>query len=445
MANKRKKPPLLPAFIAVTSLFFMWGFITVLADGLIPRLKEVFELQHWQAATVQIAWFVPYGLLSIPAGGVLARMGYKRGIIFGLLVAGLGCGLFYPAAELRVFALFLTAIFVLGSGITVLQVAANPYVTVLGPPQGAAKRLNLAQAFNSLGTTIAPMIAAGWLLSDRIMKTDELANANEASRQAYYLAEASAVQKPFVFLAVTFITIALIFGFVRLPLLIGKVNGERSRYKEAWKNRRLRFGALAVFLYVGAEVALGSFLTLYFIDLGLAGRIVEHETLSPVVAKLSMLFSGKPLAALDAKGIVGTFAVLYWGGAMIGRFVGAGLMTLMRPANVLRWFALGAAILLVLSINTQGFWAMGSILAVGFFNSVMFPTIFSLAIDDLDDLKPEGSGVLCTAIVGGAIIPPLVGVLRDLTGSYQTAFLLPLMCYAVIWMFSIATRNTKTA
>lgn len=436
---------MLPALIAVTSLFFMWGFITVLADGLIPRLKEVFELKHWQAATVQVAWFIPYGLLSIPAGALLARLGYKRGIIIGLLTAGLGCALFYPAAELRVFALFLGAIFVLGSGITVLQVAANPYVTVLGPPAGAAKRLNLAQAFNSLGTTIAPAVATGWLLSDRIMSGSEIESSNEMSRQAYLAAEASAVQVPFLFLAGAFTLLALLFVAVRLPVLLGSVNSGRSRCKAAFANRHLRFGAFAIFVYVGAEVAIGSFLTLYFLDLGLAGRIAEHQGLSTIVNQVSVLLSGKPLTDLDAKGIVGTFAVFYWGSAMLGRFVGAALMTAFKPRQVLRVFAVGAGLLLLVSMNTTGFVAMSTILAVGFFNSVMFPTIFSLSIEDLGELKPEGSGILCTAIVGGAFIPPLVGMLRDVTDTYQLAFIVPLACYVVIMLFSFSGQRVLNA
>lgn len=419
----------------------MWGFITVLADGLIPRLKEVFELKHWQAATVQVAWFVPYGLLSIPAGALLARLGYKRGIILGLLTAGLGCALFYPAAELRVFALFLAAIFVLGSGITVLQVAANPYVTVLGSPSGAAKRLNLAQAFNSLGTTIAPAVAMGWLLSDRIMSGREIESSNASSRQAYLAAEASAVQVPFLFLAAAFTLLALLFMTVKLPVLLGNVNGQRSRYREALSHKRLRFGALAIFVYVGAEVAIGSFLTLYFLDLGLAGRITGHEVLSATVDRISMALSGKSLAELDAKGIVGTFAVFYWGSAMLGRFVGAALMNFVKPRRVLLFFAIGAGLLLLVSMNTAGFTAMATILAVGFFNSVMFPTIFSLSIDDLGDLKPEGSGILCTAIVGGAFIPPMVGMLRDVTDTYQLAFLVPLACYTIIMLFSFSGKK----
>lgn len=426
----------LVAFIAVTSLFFMWGFITVLADGLIPRLKDLFELKHWQAATVQIAWFVPYGLLSIPAGFLLARIGYKRGIVTGLSVAALGCLLFYPASEVRVFGLFLAAIFVLGSGITLLQVAANPYITVLGAPEGAARRLNLAQAFNSFGTTIAPIFSATFLLGDHILRNDEQALLSEEALLAYFDTEAAAVQTPFLALALSFGLLALVFAIVKLPRIIGGGSTSRHRFQEVWSNRRLQFGALAIFVYVGAEVAIGSFLALYFIDLGLADAIRQNTSLMALVDGLAGTFSGQSAAQLDDKGLVATFAIFYWGSAMIGRFVGAALLTKLRPGMLLGIFGLGAVLLLIGTALTDGFTAMVCVLLVGFFNSVMFPTIFSMSLEELGDLKPEGSGILCTAIVGGAFIPPLVGYLRDVTGDYAMAFVLPLVCYLVIVLFA---------
>lgn len=429
------KSALIP-FIAVTSLFFMWGFITVLADGLIPRLKDLFELKHWQAATVQIAWFVPYGLLSIPAGFLLARIGYKYGVIAGLITAAVGCALFLPAADQRVFGWFLTAIFVLGSGITVLQVAANPYITVLGPQEGAAKRLNLAQGFNSFGTTIAPIFSATFLLGDHILSSSEQAGLSTEALASYLDKEAEAVQMPFVALAAAFGALAMIFAVVKLPRILGSTATSRHQFSEVWRNMRLRFGTLAIFVYVGAEVAIGSFLALYFLDLGLASAIQQNPMLMDVVGFISMSFSGQEATALDAKGLVATFVVVYWGSAMVGRFIGAALLTRIRPGSLLAFFGSGAILLLLTSMLTSGFVAMGSVLFVGFFNSVMFPTIFSMSLEELGDLKPEGSGILCTAIVGGAVLPPLVGLMRDLTGQYAIAFLLPLLCYGIIIAFA---------
>ncbi|WP_306643054.1 sugar MFS transporter [Sanyastnella coralliicola] len=432
------------AFIAVTSLFFIWGFITVLVDALIPRLKEVFELEYWQAGLVQFAWFTAYGLVSIPAGIYLSRTSYKRGIVTGLLIAGVGCLTFYPAAEFRVFGIFLAALFILASGITVLQVAANPYISVLGAPEGAASRLNLAQAFNSLGTTIAPLISAAFLLSDKIYTTDELNVLSESESAAYYASEASAVQMPFALLALSLIGLAVIFRFVKLPNIISGDHISLQSVKTVLSNRRLMFGALCIFVYVGAEVAIGSFLTNYFIDLDIYHSVMQNDTMTSILGFISTNFNGKELAALDAKGVVGTFVFFYWGSAMLGRFVGAGLMSKIDPGLILSIFGIGAIGLVLWSISSVGFTAMFAILGVGFFNSVMFPTIFSMSIEKLGDNKPEGSGVLCTAIAGGAFIPPLVGSLRDAHGTFESAFILPIFCYAIIFTFALVYRRRSS-
>jgi FHS family L-fucose permease-like MFS transporter len=421
------------SFTLLTSLFFMWGLITVLVDSLIPRLREIFELSYFEAGLVQFAFFIAYGLVSIPAGWLLHRIGYKKGIILGLAIMGLGCLLFIPAASFRVFAVFMAGYFILASGMTILQVAANPYVTVLGDEKGASSRLNLSQAFNSLGTTIAPAIGAIFILSDHINSADEINALDQAGRELYYMAEASAVQKPFLFLALALLALALVVVIAKLPQLLN--TAAKTNYRSALTDKKLKLGAIGIFLYVGAEVAIGSYLVNYFLNMNLAEAILNNPTMSWVVSRFHA-----DISSIDAKAVVGSFVTFYWGGAMVGRFVGSYLTRVFRPNKVLSIFG-GLAILFVLiSMSTTGLVAMWSILAVGLFNSIMFPTIFSLAIEDLGELKPQGSGILCTAIAGGAFIPPLYGFFTDLAG-FKMAFVLILCCYGFIVFYGRVVRS----
>ena len=431
MTNSISGRSLRGAFVAVTSLFFMWGFITVLVDALIPRLKDVFELTFLQAGLVQFAWFAAYGLLSIPGGNLISKIGYQRGILVGLATAGLGCLLFYPAAATRLYPLFLLALFVVAGGITVLQVAANPYISVLGPEESASARLNLSQAFNSFGTTIAPVVAASFLLGDQILSGEAIDALAEAERQAYFVAEASAVQVPFVLLALAFFLLAGVVGVIKLPKILGHQDEEnRTSYAQVFQNRKLRFGALAIFVYVGAEVALGSYMVSYGLSLDILEDIQSSEVLG-AMAGVAAFIKGIDVSGLDAKGVLGALLTFYWGGAMLGRFAGSGLMGWVSPSRLLAAAGLCAVVLIGVSISWSGVPALLSLLGVGFFNSIMFPTIFTLAIEDLGEGKPQGSGLLCTAIVGGAFIPPAVGALVD-GASFEVAFLLPLVCYAYI-------------
>ncbi len=422
-------------FITVTSLFFIWGFITVLVDAFIPRLKDVFELTYLQAGLVQLAWFTAYGLLSVPGGRLIARIGYKRGILVGLGMASIGCLLFYPAAATRQYPLFLLALFVVAGGITILQVAANPYISILGDPRGASARLNLAQAFNSLGTTIAPVIAASFLLSDKILPADAIASLSDSERATYYAAEASAVQGPFLALGLAFLALALAIAFAQLPRILAAHSGTWAEYRQALADRKLLFGAVGIFVYVGAEVALGSYMVNYGLTLAVDDQIASSRPLQ-VLAGLAATLKGKELSAMDPKGVVGALLTFYWGGAMVGRFIGSFLMRRAAPHRLLGGFAAGAMLMIGLSVASAGVPALLALLAVGLFNSIMFPTIFTLAIEDLGELTPLGSGVLCTAIVGGAVIPPAVGLLADHFG-FATAFLLPLACYLFILVFAL--------
>lgn len=426
------------SFVLLTTLFFLWGFITVLVDSLIPRLRELFTLSYFEAGLVQFAFFGAYFLLSIPASFILSKIGYKKGIILGLCTMAAGCLLFYPAADYRMFSLFMLAYFILAGGMTVLQVAANPYVAVLGSEDGASSRLNLSQAFNSLGTAIAPAIGALLILSDKIKSKDEIAALTSTAKEAYLNTEAQAVQTPFLALAAFILLIAGVFLFAKLPKLI--TESTSGSYAEAFKHKNLMFGVLGIFFYVGAEVAIGSYLINYFLDMNLVNVVKENGFLSGIAEY--MLNSG--LTDKDDKAIVGVFVTFYWSGAMVGRFIGSYLTRIVSPGKVLSAFALSAIALILLSISTTGLVSMWSIIAVGLFNSIMFPTIFTLAIRGVGDLKPRASGLLCTAIVGGAFIPPLYGLLTDNIG-FKTALLLVAICYVyILWYGAKNARATVT-
>ena len=425
------------SFILLTTLFFLWGFITVLVDSLVPRLRELFTLSYAQAIMVQFAFFGAYFVLSVPASYILSKIGYKKGIILGLLTMAFGCLLFYPAASYRIFGVFILAYFILAGGMTILQVAANPFVAVLGSEEGASSRLNLSQAFNSLGTAIAPAVGALFILSDKIKTETEITNLSGEAKQLYLTAEASAVQKPFLGLAIFIILIAGIFFFAKLPKLIDETHS--GTYSEAFKNKNLMLGVLGIFFYVGAEVSIGSFLVNYFQDMNMVPLIRESPALMNIADTVATIFF-KSLDGADEKALLGIFLIFYWSGAMIGRFVGSYLTKIMKPGKVLGIFATIAILLIFISISTTGLLSMWSILAVGLFNSIMFPTIFTLAIEGIGPLKPKGSGLLCMAIVGGAIIPPLYGFFTDSIGFKYALFIIA-FCYAYILWYGY--RNSK--
>lgn len=436
--SEAPKPNYTRSFIVVTSLFFMWGFITVLVDSLIPRLREIFELTYFQAGLVQFAFFMAYGLMSIPAGFIHARIGFKKGLLLGLATMGFGCLLFWPAAQLRIFELFMCGYFVLAGGMTIVQVAANPYVSALGDPQNASSRLNLSQAFNSLGTTLAPVVGAMFILSDNILTRVEIDALSETEKLGYYASEASAVQGPFVVLAVALLLLAVFVAFANLPKVLDTEHA--GSYLEALRHKRLWLGAIGIFVYVGAEVAIGSYLVNYFLSMDMAEAVKNSGFLS----RISSSILNADLNTVDAKAVVGAFVMFYWGGAMVGRFVGAYLTRIITPGKVLAAFAIGAVLMLSVSMTTTGLLAMLSILSVGLFNSIMFPTIFTLGIEDLGMLKPQGSGILCTAIVGGAIIPPLYGHFADLAG-FKLAMLLLVVCYAFILYYGASAKKLPTS
>lgn len=429
--NTSHKKSYKSAFILLTSLFFLWGFITVLVDSLVPRLKDVFEMSYAKTVLVQFAFFLAFFVFSLPAGFMLSKIGYKRGIVLGLATMALGCLLFYPAAEYRLFSVFLVGYFTLAGGITILQVAANPFVALLGSEEGASSRLNLSQAFNSLGTTIAPIVGALFLLSDSVKSSEEITLLSNAEKTKYYAAEAATVQTPFLAISGFILLLAILFFFIKLPALIEEA--PKGGYFKLLKNKLMLMGALGIFVYVGAEVAIGSFLVNYFLDMGLASIVLESKTMMQIANTIASVFN-KTFTGSDPKSLLGIFVVFYWGGAMIGRFVGAYLTTILAPSKVLSIFASLAVGMILISIATTGLISMWSILAVGLFNSIMFPTIFTLSLEGLGDLKAQASGLLCMAIVGGAIIPFIFGSLIDTLG-FKMAFLLAIACYVYILFY----------
>ncbi len=405
------------AMSIATLLFFMWGFLTCLNDILIPHLKSIFDLDYTQAMLVQFAFFSSYFLFAVPAGKLVEWRGYKQSMVIGLIIMAAGAMLFLPAARSALFSVFLVAQVILAGGITCLQVAANPYVANLGPPQTAPSRLNLAQAFNSLGTTIAPFFGSAVILTAVPAAVQNPASLPPNLLQHYHLQQASSVQLPYVGLAAALLVLALLFSLIRMPHLsftqdIRPTDFDTTPTSDSiFRHPQLLFGAVAIFVYVGAEVSIGSFLINY-LSLPEIGHLPQKS------------------AAL--------YVSMYWGGAMIGRFIGSAVLQRMRPGFALGAAALIACSLVATSILSLGHLAMFSIIAVGLFNSIMFPTIFTLGLDGLGTLTSRGSSLLVASVVGGALIPLAQGRLADRIGI-QHALLIPALCYIYITVFGLGT------
>lgn len=426
-------------FAIVTSLFFIWGFITVLVDALIPRLRDVFTLSYFEAGLVQVAFFGAYFLVSLPGGTIVSKIGYKKGIILGLSVMALGCFLFLPASSIRVFPLFLLALFVLAGVMTLLQVAANPYVVALGPEKTASSRLTLAQALNSLGTAIAPLVAASFILGSEVLSPEAQQALSAGELDAYRIAEASAVRVPFVALAMALAVVAFIFRFFHLPAVKELEKHADEGYGFALRHRGLMLGALGIFVYVGAEVTIGSYIVNYLLRLEIPELIQSNALVAGWVENLG----GMKIEEMNPSRIAGTFVTFYWTGAMVGRFIGSLLSRLIAASRLLAIYAVIAVALCLAAGFGSGFVAVWSLLAVGLFNSIMFPTIFSLAINSLPHSRSQGSGVLCAAIVGGAVIPPLFGLAVDVS-SFTIAFFLPVLCYLYIAFYGWIQKVEKS-
>jgi MFS transporter, FHS family, L-fucose permease len=395
----------------VTTLFFMWGFLTCLNDILIPHLKSIFELGYAQVMLVQFAFFSAFFLFSLPWSKVVNAIGYQRSMVAGLLTMAVGAFLFLPAASTVSYPLFLTALLVLAAGITGLQVSANPYVVVLGKPETASSRLDLTQAFNALGTTIAPKLGGLLILSAAPLALEQLKALTPQALHAYRIQEAASVKLPYTVIAVTLILLAIVIGTFKLPVIATSEPDSKKKGNDSiWKHPNVILGAIGIFAYVGAEVSIGSFLVNYF---------------------------GLPeIAGLTAKSAAG-FVSFYWAGAMIGRFLGAGLLRRVKAGNLLALCALFAASLVILSMSVHGHTAMWCMLSVGLFNSIMFPTIFSLGLAELGPQTGSGSGILTMAIVGGAILPVIQGFIADRVGIHH-GFILPVLCYLYIGYYGLS-------
>lgn len=383
---------------------------------------------------------MPYLLFSIPTGCLLSKIGYQRGITLGLALIALGALLFHPAADERSFSLFMVAIFVLGSGITFLQVAVNPYVAVLGSETTTPSRLTFSQAFNALGTTFAPIAAAVYILKDEVKSSIEINQLNYIDRSFYFQAEALAIQIPSLYIALGAIILALVFSVTKLPYV--NLTTEEDISKESCfyllKKNSVVLGAIGIFVYVGAEVVIGSFAVNYFVEINIEKEILESPTMSTLLIGLGKIL-GSDLTSADPKAIVAIFLTFYWGNAMIGRFIGAYLTKVFAPAKVLMLSSSIVILLILISINADGLLSMWSLLFIGLFNSIMFPTIFALSSEGLE-MKTQSSAILCTMIVGGGFIPLLYGFFTDYVG-FRMAFFILILCYGYILFFGFYKTN----
>ena len=405
------------AMAMVTTLFFMWGFLTCLNDILIPHLKSIFDLNYAEVMLVQFAFFSAYFVFSFPSGKIIDFFGYKKAMVAGLVTMGIGAFMFVPAAAVPSFGLFLAALITLAAGMTILQTSANPYVAVLGPPRTASSRLNLTQAFNSLGTTVAPWFGKLLILGAVAapVAVEVLRTMSPEQLRTYRISQAASVKGPYIGLALALFVLAVIIGLFKFPV-IESAEAHGEVHDSIWRYRHLVLGAIGIFVYVGAEVSIGSFLVNY-----LNRSDIGNLSLAAAAGMLTY----------------------YWLGAMIGRFVGSALLQKISTGKLLGFNAIVASLLVIASMLSFGHFAMWTILLVGLFNSIMFPSIFTLGVDGLGPLTGDGSALLIAAIVGGAIIPELQGLLADRIGIHH-AFILPVLCYIYIAYYGFRGSRPMT-
>ena len=395
------------ALSMVTVLFFFWGFVTSLNDILIPHLKNIFDLNYTKIMLIQFAFFTGYFLFSLPAAKIVDTLGYKKTMVIGLITMAVGAFGFLPAAMIPSYPFFLAALMIVAGGMTALQVSANAYVVVLGNPDTASSRLNLSQAFNSFGTFIGPALGGFFILSAAPKSAEVLRAMSTQALHDYRVQEVSSVKMPYIVIGLSLLLFAILIGLFKLPPM---AQAERHRAAGSiWKYPHLILGAVGIFVYVGAEVSIGSFLINYFAE--------------PSIGNLTQQAASR-------------YVSLYWGCAMVGRFIGSAILQKVKAGTLLGTFAVGAMALVATSMIATGHVAMWSIIFVGFFNSIMFPTIFALGLAKLGPLTGDGAGLLIAAIVGGAIIPVAQGWIADHIGVHH-AFVLPVICYAYIVYYGL--------
>jgi len=418
-SNENKK--LLFPFILVTSLFFFWGFVHNLDPILIPHLRKAFNLTDLQSSLIDSSVFIAYFVMALPAGYIMRKYGYKSGIILGLLLFGMGCILFVPAANSLQYIYFLGALFVIACGLTFLETAANPYVTILGPAETATKRLNFSQSFNGLAAYVAPAFIGPMILSGKSLTKEQLDALTPSEMHAHILEEAASVKMPYLILGLIILTVAVIFYFTHMPDITNEdkedaEGHEAGSFSGALKSMRLRWGILAQFFYVGAQVCVASFF-------------------------IKMATTSAGLTEDSAAKFLGAFGLTF----MLGRFAGTFFMQYIQPRKLLIIYAIINILLSLLAIVGTGMVVVYTLIAIAFFMSIMFPTIFSMGIDGLGHNTKIGSSLIVMSIVGGALLPPVLGLISDATGNIQNGYVVPLVCFSVILLFAFNGHKTNQA
>jgi MFS transporter, FHS family, L-fucose permease len=433
----------------VTSLFFLWSIGVNLNDVLIPHLKKAFDLTDFQSSFIQVAFFGGYFLAAFPAGRLMEKIGYKKGILIGLLICATGTLLFLPAATSRAYWFFLLALFVMSSGQSFLEVGANPYVTVLGPPETSERRLNLAQSFNAVGAALVPILGAAFILSGIDYTPAQRAAMSSPQLQTYIASEANMVQAPYLLITAIFLLVAALIYLAHLPeVQPGKtenaIGSDRKDAKSVWAHPHLIKGVIAQFFYVGAQVGIGSFVI----------RFTKHTM--PATLDTMAAWGNRALLAHDGtqagflahitpntpEKMAAVFLVAHQTGFMLGRFSGSWMMKRIPAPRLLAAFGIGALICVTIGIGASGLAAVLAIVLLGFFNSIMFPTIFALSLKNLGALTKRGSSLLVMSIIGGALIPASMGKISDVS-NIQVAFIVPLICYVYVIYFAISGYKTN--